>query len=43
MSSLVHFSTNEPIDVKKAIELLGGQPSVFYNMLGKLETMSLMP
>lgn len=31
-----------PIDIKKAIEGLGGEPFMFYTMLGKFEDMSLI-
>lgn len=31
-----------PIDIKKAVETLGGLPKMFYMMLSKFEDMSLM-
>lgn len=43
MSRVVDLSIKNPIDVTKAIELLGGEASIFYNMLGRLETISLLP
>ena len=30
-----------PIDIKVAVEGLGGVPQIFYNMLGKFEDMTL--
>jgi len=30
-----------PVDVENAIQGLGGEPSIFYMMLGNLESMSL--
>ena len=45
------MDTNQPpdyipdvaIDVNKAIELLGGHRKIFYQMLGRLEELSLEP
>lgn len=42
MIRLVDLSIDNPIDVKKGIELLS-EASIFYNMLAKLETYTLMP
>ena len=35
--------SEKPIDMQKAVQLLGGNTRLFYNMLGKLESMSLVP
>lgn len=39
----VVLSADMPIDVQRAIELLGNQEKIFYQMLGKLEKLSLNP
>ena len=36
------MSIKDPIDVKDAIEGLGGDPNIFYMMLSNLENMSLV-
>ena len=43
MNRVVDLSTDKPIDVAKAIFLLGNQTKIFYQMLGKLEILSLNP
>ena len=40
---VVDLSIDTPIDVPRAIELLGNQAKIFYQMLGKLEKLSLTP
>ena len=40
---VVDLSVDTPIDVPRAIELLGNQAKIFYQMLGKLEKLSLTP
>ena len=40
---VVDLSVDTPIDVPRAIELLGNQTKIFYQMLGKLEKLSLNP
>ena len=40
---VVDLSVDTPIDVPRAIELLGNQTKIFYQMLGKLEKLSLIP
>ena len=40
---VVDLSVDTPIDVPRAIELLGNQAKIFYQMLGKLEKLSLNP
>ena len=40
---VVDLSVDTPIDVPRAIELLGDQTKIFYNMLSKLEKLSLLP
>lgn len=42
MCRVVDLSVQFPIDTKKAIEALGGEKTIFYSMLGKFETMSLL-
>ena len=42
MIHLVDLSIDQPIDVRKGLELLQ-EESIFYNMLAKLETYTLMP
>jgi len=37
------FSIETPIDISKALELMGGEEKIFYSMLGKLGQMSLEP
>ena len=37
------MTSNVPIDVEKAIELLGGHEKIFYQMLKRLEDLSLIP
>lgn len=39
---VIDADVSQPIDVKKAIEQLGGNPFVFYSMLEKFEDMSLI-
>ena len=43
MNRVVDLSVEKPIDVAKAIVLLGNQTKIFYQMLGKLEQLSLNP
>ena len=43
MNRVVDLSIDKPIDVAKAIVLLGNQTKIFYQMLGKLEILSLNP
>ena len=43
MNKVHDFSVEKPIDIKKAVEALGGEEKIFYSMLGKLEKMSLNP
>lgn len=43
MNKVHDFSLDLPIDVKKAIEALGGEQKIFYSMLAKIESMSLNP
>ena len=43
MNRVVDLSIDKPIDVEKAITLLGNQTKIFYSMLGKLELLSLNP
>ena len=43
MNRVVDLSIDMPIDVQKAIILLGNQTKIFYQMLGKLEMLSLNP
>lgn len=43
MAKAHDFSTETPIDVKKALETMGGEQKIFYSMLGKLTKMSLDP
>ena len=43
MNRVVDLSEKDSIDVEKAIELLGNHPKIFYQMLGKLEELSLDP
>ena len=43
MNKVHDFSLDQPVDVKKAIEALGGEQKIFYSMLGKIEDMSLNP
>ena len=38
---VVMLDTSTPIDTEKAIEGLGGDPGVFYEMLGNLENLSM--
>ena len=40
---VINLSVDTPIDVPRAIELLGNQTKIFYQMLGKLEKLSLLP
>ena len=40
---VVDLSVDTPIDVPRAIELLGNQTKIFYQLLGKLEKLSLNP
>ncbi len=35
------FDITTPIDTEEAIQGLGGDPVIFYKMLGNLETMSM--
>jgi hypothetical protein len=35
------LNITNPIDAEVAIQGLGGEPMIFYNMLGNLESMSL--
>lgn len=35
------FDISTPIDVSTALNGLGGEPSIFYSMLGQLEDMTL--
>ena len=37
------MDTSSPIDIDLAIQGLGGQPQIFYMMLGNLENMTLNP
>ena len=37
----LELDTSSPIDVNLAINTLGGEPKIFYMMLGNLEDMSL--
>lgn len=39
--STIELDTSSPIDVNLAINTLGGEPQIFYMMLGNLEGMSL--
>ena len=39
---VIDIDISRPIDVKKAIEQLGGSPEMFYMMLEKFEDMSLL-
>ena len=39
----VVLSADMPIDAQRAIDLLGNQEKIFYQMLGKLEKLSLIP
>lgn len=39
---VIDIDISTPIDVKKAIEQLGGMPMMFYMMLEKFEDMTLM-
>ena len=43
MNRVVDLSIETPIDVAKAIVLLGNQTKIFNQMLGKLEVLSLNP
>ena len=43
MNIVVDQSEKRAIDAQKAIELLGNHPKIFYQMLGKLEDLSLGP
>ena len=43
MNRVVDLSIDKPIDVARAIVLLGNQTKIFYQMLGKLEVLSLNP
>ena len=40
---LMELSPDLPIDAQRAIEVLGNQEKIFYQMLGKLEKLSLNP
>ena len=40
---LIELSPDLPIDAHRAIEVLGNQEKIFYQMLGKLEKLSLNP
>ena len=37
------MDTSSPIDIELAIRGLGGEPQIFYMMLGSLEDMTLVP
>jgi hypothetical protein len=37
------MDTSSPIDIDLAIQGLGGEPQIFYMMLGNLEGMTLNP
>lgn len=39
---MIDIDTSRPIDLKKAIDQLGGSPEMFYMMLEKFEEMSLI-
>lgn len=43
MNRAIDLSIDKPIDVEKAIMLLGNQSKIFYSMLSKLEMLSLNP
>ena len=42
MYRVIDLSTKHPIDIDKAIAQLGGERQIFYSMLGKFESMSLL-
>lgn len=42
MCRVINLSTKFPIDTSSAISALGGEASIYYNMLGKFEPMSLL-
>jgi len=39
---VIEIDISTPIDIKLAINGLGGDPNLFYNMLANLEGMSLL-
>lgn len=43
MKNLVDLKTETPIDLKKAVEILGGQKSIFFKMIAKIESSTLVP
>ena len=43
MKNQLKLTPDKPIDIEKAINLLGGQDRIFYQMLSKLENLSLKP
>lgn len=43
MKNLVELKIDTPIDLKKAVETLGGQKSIFFKMIDKIESSTLNP